>query len=364
MSGKRKNVEKYFDLDAAGPTGLTDDSDSDDNDPLCVENDENAIVHIEAPPGVENEGVHITRGPLTGKSRGWCFTINNYCSRDVDNLRNYFHNNSTCDYLIFGYEIGEKGTPHIQGYLHHENARSGATCRHACGDRGHWERAKGTPAQNKTYCSKQATESSPVVELGELPSQGRRSDLETLAKRIKSGETLPSILAGDDFASVATWIKHTRGCDRIAAMCSAKRTPDIESTVIWCYGPTGSGKSRWAYEQYPDAYRFASAGRWFDGYDGHDTIVFDDFRPDAGLSYSYILQLTDRYPMQVPVKGGFAPLVARTFIFTTPETPSNTFVLQEDIGQLMRRIGPNLKSFGTSHLENQEAQLRTNVFAN
>lgn len=364
MPQKRKNVEKYFDLDAKGPTDDSDDENEELLGLLSAESGRSEIVLPNVEPDDENDRVHVTRGPLTAKSRGWCFTINHYDSRDIEALRNYFHDTPSCDYLIFGFEEGANGTPHLQGYLHHENARAGTSIRHACRDRGHWERAAGSPAQNKAYCSKQATESCPVVELGKLPTQGRRSDLETLAQRIKSGETLQSVLQGDDFASVATWIKHTRGCDRIAAMCAPKRDASTESTVYWCYGPTGSGKSRWAYEEFPDAYRFASAGRWFDGYDGQDTIIFDDFRPDAGLSYAYILQITDRYPMQLPVKGGFVPLLAKRFVFTSPETPTNTFVLQEDIGQLMRRIGPNLKSFGVSHMENQEAQLRKNTFAN
>ena len=43
---------------------------------------------------------------------------------------------------------------------------------------------------------------------------------------------------------------------------------------------------------------------WFDGYDGQDTAIFDDFRA-SGNRFSYILRLIDRYPMDVPVKGGF-----------------------------------------------------------
>jgi len=45
-------------------------------------------------------------------SRAWCYTINNFTEEDRDGLRAL-----TCAYNIFGYERGDEGTPHLQGYV-------------------------------------------------------------------------------------------------------------------------------------------------------------------------------------------------------------------------------------------------------
>ncbi len=46
------------------------------------------------------------------KSSDWVFTINNYTPSHVKRLRVKFYK-----YIIFGYERGKNGTPHLQGYI-------------------------------------------------------------------------------------------------------------------------------------------------------------------------------------------------------------------------------------------------------
>ncbi|UOK21032.1 replication associated protein [Chifec virus UA13_150] len=51
--------------------------------------------------------------------RNWCFTWNNYTLDDIDTLTRKFCN---VDY-VFQEETGEKGTPHLQGFVKFKNAR-------------------------------------------------------------------------------------------------------------------------------------------------------------------------------------------------------------------------------------------------
>lgn len=46
-------------------------------------------------------------------SRYWCFTLNNYTAEDVEQLSSQI---TGLDYIVFGKEVGESGTPHLQGY--------------------------------------------------------------------------------------------------------------------------------------------------------------------------------------------------------------------------------------------------------
>lgn len=96
------------------------------------------------------------------RSRGWCFTINNYTEEDE------FLANEVCEdssYGVIGYEIGEnEQTPHLQCYVHYRDAKSFRTMK-ALLPRAHIEKARGTPSQNRKYCIKEGD----FVEYGEIP---------------------------------------------------------------------------------------------------------------------------------------------------------------------------------------------------
>lgn len=80
----------------------------------------------------------------------WCFTLNNYENIDISSIVLCFSNN--CKVAIVGKEIGESGTPHLQGYCEFKKK-----CRPKglLTDRIHWEKAKGNRDANINYCSKE-----------------------------------------------------------------------------------------------------------------------------------------------------------------------------------------------------------------
>lgn len=40
----------------------------------------------------------------------FCWTLNNYTETEVAHIKSL-----NCNYMLFGYEVGEQGTPHLQG---------------------------------------------------------------------------------------------------------------------------------------------------------------------------------------------------------------------------------------------------------
>lgn len=126
-------------------------------------------------------------------------------------------------------------------------------------------------------------------------------------------------------------------------------------TVLWFYGPTGTGKSKLAHElcaASPDGFWIAPLNLdWFDGYTGQGVVLFDDFRKQylsAKYGFPGLLRLLDRYDLSVNVRGQQpVPWIPRTIIITCNASPTDCFAWRdlqgeqherEDIEQLLRRI--------------------------
>lgn len=101
---------------------------------------------------------------MTSRYRGYCFTVNNYDDDDVDVLLDLHF-----QYMVIGFEEGEKGTPHIQGYVYFHNGITFQTAKKKLPEGCHIERQKGTPEQASIYCMKDKD----FYEFGELPCKGK-----------------------------------------------------------------------------------------------------------------------------------------------------------------------------------------------
>lgn len=117
--------------------------------------------------------------------------------------------------------------------------------------------------------------------------------------------------------------------------------------VRWYWGPTGTGKTRQAWEEcgVEDTWVTSTELKWFDGYYGQKNVIIDDFR-DSLCKLTDILRITDRYPLKLPVKGGFVNWEPKLIIVTSSHDPRSMYRnVGEDIQQLIRRISAS-KYFG------------------
>lgn len=260
---------------------------------------------------------------MSDRSRAWCFTLNNYTEEDVIT----FHD-LECEYIIVGKEMGESGTPHLQGYVYFANARSFASMKKLNG-KTHFEKAKGSPMDNYKYCSKEGN----FYEKGTMPSQGKRAVHNDVRKAVADGVGMREI-AKMDGVNYQT----LRSAELLMRYVEKKR--DFKTQVVWLYGEPGSGKTRYAYdnEKFDDIHlQNASNLKYFQEYDAHPVVILDEV--DSDTSYVALKALCDMYPYSVEFKGGSRQFLARRIYITSLYPPQVLFQCRPHQGlEMLRRI--------------------------
>lgn len=269
----------------------------------------------------------------------WVFTLNNYTADDESRIAAYI-GDEALQYICYGREEGESGTPHLQGYIQLSAKKSLAWLRRlfapAC---PHFEVARGSPTQARDYCSKDGE----FLEFGDFlgSAQGRRTDLAEVGSRVLAGASFEDVAR--EFPTVV--LRYARG---IRELIQSVRSGDRNGQppvlrVNW--GSTGLGKTRQVFEAEPDVW-IHPGGPWFDGYTGQEAVLFDDFS-GADFKLSYLLRLLDRYRMQVPVKGSFVKWCPKRIYITSNLDPRDWYANASPAHReaLLRR----LREFGTIH---------------
>lgn len=248
------------------------------------------------------------------QSKYWCFTINNWEAPNIALLQAFFPTHVT--YIVFGEEVGERGTRHLQGYLElPRKRRLNSVITLFRPIRPHLEPRRGTAIQASDYCKKDGA----FHEFGELsdPRPGRRTDLEAVQESIRTGSSIRHI--SEEY--FATWCRYEKG---IRSYFNLRAPPrEWPTTVHVHWGRTGTGKTRTCHNQATEAgttLYIHPGGAWFDGYEQQPMVLFDDFSGSC-FPLPYLLKLLDRYPMQVPIKGGFVNWAPRTLFITSNIDP-------------------------------------------
>ena len=92
---------------------------------------------------------------VSGVKKDWVFTLNNPTIEE-ENALAAFLSGTSVRYGIVQREVGDLGTPHLQGYFELRRARAFSTVR-AMLPRFHVEPRRGTRDQARDYCRKSAT---------------------------------------------------------------------------------------------------------------------------------------------------------------------------------------------------------------
>jgi len=257
------------------------------------------------------------------KLRRFVFTFNNWTPIEFAKIKTDFED--IAEWAIIGIETGESGTSHLQGACVLKKQTAFSTIKKIL-PKAHFEPMRGTPQDSIVYCSKE--DPTPWI-MGKTPEPGKRNDIHYAYDAIRDGASLKQLAQTNGVAV----IKYHRGLTICRSLLQPQRDPAQPPKIYWCYGATGTGKTKAAYEFCRETYNddevlmlADSSLHWFDGYDGQRAVIIDDFRA-KGTSFAFLLRVLDRYPLSVPIKGGFVNWTSDVIIITTPNDIRGTFEL-------------------------------------
>lgn len=277
------------------------------------------------------------------KARNWVFTLNNYEEADVERLlSDAFREDPAVKYVAFSKEEAPStGTKHLQGFICFVNAQRRTTVssklprcyvaimkgrlehsqqyieKDDAKREGRWFEAGVAP---KTQQEKGAGEKRRWAEAIDAAKNGRHEELES---------NFPDI-----------YLKYYGTVQRIHQdHLKRAKLDDTEEKHLWLYGPAGTGKSRWARENYPDAF-LKMCNKWWDGWDSsrHKVALIEDFDKNHNVLCHHMKLWADRYPFPAEIKGGGFKIRPDLVIVTSNYSPRDIWVTDNDLEPILRRF--------------------------
>ena len=236
----------------------------------------------------------------TGVDRYWIFVINNYTEENILNIKaiECGSENKVRALQCQSEKCPKTETPHLQGFIIFNKPQRGKAVKDTLkSNTVHIERMISTKKANLDYTSKSESydkEANIFITLGEFETkQGKRNDLNKIAKRIDSGLNLKEIAKEDP----STFIKYHAGISKYASLVQTmdkeyvdemkkieyrdwqktleKKLLEKSDTrkIKWIYEKKGNtGKStfcnKYSTEHEDDCYYVNEIGKVGDAYDG------------------------------------------------------------------------------------------------
>jgi len=164
----------------------------------------------------------------------------------------------------------------------------------------------------------------PSSQLGSQPKQGKRKDLDELVEMAKTNKSRKAMID----ANPTGVMRYYKGLEYIRSQFEPSRNFQTEAIVYW--GPTGSGKTYHVNhlcegrEVFYLTKAMASSNQvWWDGYNGQDTVVIEEFY--GWIPVNVLLNIINTAPFTVPIKGGSRSFQAKRVYITSNAPPDSWY---------------------------------------
>lgn len=236
--------------------------------------------------------------PSSQRGIMWIGTYNN---PPVDLLQDYlekWQKQAGAVYVTGQLEKGEEGTVHLQYFIQfqHQDKKTLGSLKKHCG-RSHFELVKKNNGAD-TYCNKEDTRLEGPWTFGIKPARkDLKGDTARRNKELIEMGTLKAVEEGYIPAEKALQLERALSMLKLLAT-KAYEHDDVRGE--WHYGVSGAGKSHAVRTKYPDAY-IKEQNKWFDGYQGEETILIEDL--DGDHLHHYLKIWADKYSCKGEAKG-------------------------------------------------------------
>ena len=250
--------------------------------------------------------------PRELSSRKWLLTINNPLEHGYshEQIKENLSELKGVKYWCMSDEVGEEGTPHTHIYLYADNAIMFSSI-HKRFYGAHIDKAKGTSQECRNYIrkegkyldsdKKETNLPETFEEWGEIPIERQKAQkqMEAIMEMIKDGASDIDIL--NAFPSAFTKLSHIEKA-RQTWLESKFRDEWRTLEITYIHGKTRTGKTRYVMEKYgyTNVYKVTNYQHPFDGYNGEDVLLLDEFR--SSIPFSELLQILDGYPCKLAAR--------------------------------------------------------------
>lgn len=314
------------------------------------------------------------------KMKDFCFTLNNYDNYAAKKLKTYFEKNKNITYICWGREVGEEGTPHLQGYVQCkilppcfkkwnetvfgkkvDNKKVNYANCEKCYVKASAEQSAGYCFKGEAKSKQGETPGNEVYfsdhhktwkgwEAGEFQSkvkQGQRTDVDEIRTMVIAGE-----LTYDDWFETAPTrtIQQFGNVIKQAEDLYLKRLSRMRirggkcTEGIWIIAKGGVGKDHAIWEQWSDSlYYWVDNGGvdWQDNYRGQKTVVISEMRDT--FNFDFLKTMVDKWDNCDVQRRGRAAIkfTSERVVITSTKSPEEVFAAQaasEDWGQFTRRF--------------------------
>lgn len=249
-----------------------------------------------------------------------------------------------CSYWVIGKEVAPlTGQKHLQCYFQFKDRQRRSTLARLIPCYWAPQSKNSTADQAAEYCKKEGDFDSG----GELKPVGQEA---LAAGRVRGGDAnaerwkvARQTIENGDLKDLddQIFVVHYGAVMNIRK-ANMKLPPALEwvdgaSPNLWLYGKSGCGKSRKARQIAPNAYS-KMCNKWWDGYQGQEDVIIDDFDIEHKVLCHHLKIWADRYPFVMEVKTGAQGIRPRRIIVTCNWSPTEIWENEKDLEPILRRF--------------------------